>query len=132
MSALSTADPEDATSFYEALFGWSTETFGNGDEAVLLYRLPGYVGGEPQQPVSRDVVAVLLPAIDGPGSRWDVNFWVDNIDETVTKGKELGGSIVVPPFDTPISRDAVIADAQGAVLSLSEVPRAAPQSASSD
>ena len=31
------------------LFGWTTEAFGR---PVTLFRLPGYVGGEPEQPVS--------------------------------------------------------------------------------
>ena len=28
---------------------------------ATMFRLPGYVGGEPQQPVSREVVAVMVP-----------------------------------------------------------------------
>ena len=50
MSALSTPDPEGANAFYGAVFGWETDAFG----PATLYRLPGYVGGEPTQPVSRE------------------------------------------------------------------------------
>ena len=39
------------------MFGWTTETFDTGGGEVALFRLPGY---EPQQPVRRDVVAVML------------------------------------------------------------------------
>ena len=52
MSALSTPDPEGCKRFYAEVFGWETETFGLGDEEVTMWKLPGYVGGEPQQPVS--------------------------------------------------------------------------------
>jgi hypothetical protein len=55
MSLLSTPDAEAATAFYGAVFGWQTEDFGG----ATMLRLPGYVGGEPQQPVPRDVVAVM-------------------------------------------------------------------------
>jgi uncharacterized protein len=48
MSALNTGDPDAAKAFYRALFGWEAEPFGAGME---LFRLPGYVGGEAQQPV---------------------------------------------------------------------------------
>jgi predicted enzyme related to lactoylglutathione lyase len=122
MSALTTEDPDDASTFYKALFGWRTEAFGSGADAVLLYRLDGYVGGEPQQPVPRDVVAAMVNSIEGQGARWDVNFWVNDADETAARAEELGGRIVTSPFDTSISRDAVISDAQGAVISVSEVP----------
>lgn len=72
------------------------------------------------------VTAVMVPlGADQPvgaPSHWSVNFWFDDPDATASKGGELGGRIVVPPFDTPISRDAVIADAHGAVSSVSKVP----------
>jgi len=121
MSALSTDDPGEASTFYNALFGWSTETFGSGDDAARIYRLDGYVGGEPQQPVPRDVVAVMVTSTEWQGSRWGVNFWVNDADETATNAKRLDGKVVVAPYDTAISRDAVIADAQGAIFSVSKI-----------
>ena len=75
-SALQTADPKAAGAFYEAVFGWAPETWG----PMTLFRLPGYVGGEPDQPVPRDVVAVMMPA-DGTAS-WNVDFRVDDADAT--------------------------------------------------
>jgi predicted enzyme related to lactoylglutathione lyase len=39
---------------------------------------------------------------------------------------ELGGEVVVPPRDTPVSRDAVLADPQGAVFSVSKVTVGGP------
>jgi hypothetical protein len=62
MSSLHTSDPEGAKAFYGAVFGWRPEVFGAGGIQMTLWRLPGYVGGEPEQPVPRDVVAVMVPA----------------------------------------------------------------------
>ncbi len=68
MSQLNTRDPEGAKAFYGAVFGWETDTFDMGEGEITLWRLPGYVGGEPSQPVSREVVGVMVPmsGIDPP------------------------------------------------------------------
>jgi predicted enzyme related to lactoylglutathione lyase len=119
MSQLNTRDPEAVKAFYGAMFGWSTEEFGEG---ITLWRLPGYEGGEPEQPVSREVVATMgerFPADVPP--HWSVNFWVADTDAIADKAAELGGKVVVPPHSTPVSRDAVLADPQGAVFSVSKV-----------
>ena len=121
MSILNTRDPEGAKAFYGEVFGWETDTFGE----VALWRLPGYVGGEPEQPVPRDVIGVMAPTSEDETAppHWSVNFWVADADATADKAAEkLGGAMVVPPFDTEISRDAVIADPQGAVFSVSTAP----------
>jgi uncharacterized protein len=122
MSHLTAPDPERAAAFYGALFGWTTETFGEGAGAITMFRLPGYVGGEPQQPVSREVVATMGAANGGAAAGWSINFWERDVDASAAKAVELGGSAVAPPFDTPISRMAVLADPQGVAFSISDVP----------
>jgi hypothetical protein len=112
MSALSTPDREGAKAFYGAVFGWTTSEFG----PATMFHLPGFVGGEPQQPVARDVVAVMVP---GEQAAWNVDFWVDDVDAAAERAKSLGGAVLSPPFDTPIGRNAVLADPAGAVLSVS-------------
>ena len=74
------------------------------------------------QPVPRDVIGVMMPAEGDRPASWDVNFWVGDADESAARAAELGGSIVVAPFDTQISRDAVLAHPQGAVFSVSTAP----------
>jgi uncharacterized protein len=115
MSQLETADPERAAAFYGELFGWTTESFGS----FTMFRLPGYVGGEPTQPVSREVVAVMAPAEEG--ARWFVDFWVDDVDAAVERSEHAGGSTVRPPADGPVGRSAVIADPAGVAFSISHV-----------
>jgi predicted enzyme related to lactoylglutathione lyase len=119
MSLLHTSDPEGAKRFYAELFGWQAE----GDE-LTLFRLPGYVGGEPQQPVPRDVVAAMLP-LEGAGqeSHWSVDLWIDDTDAAAETASRLGGTVVVPPNDSPIARHAVLADPEGAVFSVTTIRR---------
>jgi predicted enzyme related to lactoylglutathione lyase len=117
MSALSTADPEGAAAFYGAVFGWQTEAFG---PEFTLFRLPGYVGGEPEQPVARDVVAAMSAGRDG-AARWNVDVWVADTDATAVKARERGGAVLVGPHDVPGFRNAVIADPAGASMSISQL-----------
>jgi predicted enzyme related to lactoylglutathione lyase len=88
--------------------------------------LPGFVGGEPQQPVARDVVATMMPvdppdAGDSAGSRWGLDFWIADADSAVAAVEELGGSVVAPPADNPAFRTAVLADPNGATFSVSQL-----------
>jgi len=91
LSELHTSDVESANIFYEALFGWQPEPFGPRGAQTTLWRLPGYVGGVPQQPVPRDVVGLMHRiATDGaPGPEdphWSVEFWVDDVDAAAEHG----------------------------------------------
>lgn len=124
MSALQSIDPAASKAFYGEVFGWSDEAFDAGGGELTLWRLPGYLGGEPQQPVPRDVVAVMLP-IAGEGangqsqSLWSVDFWIDDADAAAAKAQQVGGAVVVAPRDIPGFRNAILADPHGAVFSVS-------------
>jgi predicted enzyme related to lactoylglutathione lyase len=128
MSFLNTPDPAGAKRFYIPMFGWDTETFDVGETEATLWRVPGYVGGEPQQPVSREVVAGMMPTGSGQQAgvppHWSVDFWVGDVDATAENAAQLGGTVVVPPHDTPGFRNAVLADPQGAVFSISRLSAA--------
>ncbi len=125
MSRLDTPDPERAAAFYGAVFGWTTEAFDLGEAgSFTLFRLPGYVGGEPQQPVSREVVAVMAPAPAGSPARWTPDFWVDDVDATVATAVERGGRAVAEAADSPVGRTAMLADPAGAQFSVSRVSAA--------
>jgi len=117
MSSLATPDPDAAASFYGDLFGWRTEAFG----PATMIRLPGFVGGEPSQPVARDVVAVMVPS-DGPAA-WNVDFWIEDVDAAAELTRELGGTVVAPPYDVPQvgARQAVLADTAGASFSVTRM-----------
>lgn len=123
MSSLNTGDSERAASFYGAVFGWETESFG----PAVMFRLPRYVGGEPTQPVPRDVVAMMFPLGDETADEapafWGVDFWVADVDAAAAKTPELGGRVVSPPAELPGApfKSAVIADPDGATISVSQL-----------
>lgn len=122
MSSLRTDDPGGADAFYNALFGWEAQPFGPPEANAALYRLPGYVGGTPTQPVPRDVVAVRMPAEPGEDARWALDFWVDDAEDAAARAAELGGTVVAAPYDAPPAfRQALLADPQGATFSISQL-----------
>ncbi len=127
---LNTRDVEGAKSFYGAVFGWETMESGGG---FGMWTLPGYGDhlerGDPDLrkrladfggPVGfEDVVASLVPIPDDQPdmpAHWGVTFAVDDADATAKKATELGGTVVVPPFDAPWVRMTVLTDPQGATF----------------
>ena len=121
MSRLNTTDIDSARSFYSAVFGWEPETLVMGEQTATLFRLPGYVGGEPEQPVPRDSVAVMMDGEPGMPPHWSVDFWIDDTDAAVERAVAAGGDALAAPFDIPMFRAAVLRDPQGAVFTISQL-----------
>ena len=117
MSFLRTPGPERAKAFYGEMLGWMTEAFG----PMLLWRLAGYVGGVPEQPVSRDVVAVMARSGDAEPAHWRADFWIADADAAAARATQLGGSIIADPEDAGPFREAVLADPAGATFSVSQL-----------
>jgi predicted enzyme related to lactoylglutathione lyase len=129
MSALATNDPEGAKRFYPEVFGWGIQSFDMGGAELTMWTVPGYVGGEPQQPVPRDVVAAMLPPSadgEGPPPHWDVDFWIADVDQAAAQVPELGGQVLAEPYDVPNTglRQGAFMDPQGATFSLTQPPGA--------
>jgi predicted enzyme related to lactoylglutathione lyase len=133
-NGLNTRDADGAKSFYGAVFGWQSLATGGG---VEMWRLPGYGDFlEQRDPGLRqrvadsggpegfeDVVATLNPiADDEPNvpAHWSVTFAVDDADATAERAADLGGQVVVAPFDAPWVRMTVITDPQGATFMASK------------
>jgi hypothetical protein len=119
MSMLRARDAEAAKRFYAAVFGWQAEPFAGGQ--LHLFRLPGYVGGVPMQPVPRDVVALMAPADEDPA--WGVDFWIDDADRAASVAREAGGQVLAGPYELPDGsfRQAVLADPEGATFTVSQL-----------
>jgi predicted enzyme related to lactoylglutathione lyase len=129
-NGLNTRDVDGAKSFYGSVFGWDTLDLGG---AAAMWTLPGYGDFlEQADPGLRermaevgapegfaDVVAAMNPiADDQPDTpaHWSVTFAVDDADAIAARAAELGGQVVVPPFDAPWVRMTVITDPQGATF----------------
>jgi predicted enzyme related to lactoylglutathione lyase len=142
---LNTRDVEGAHSFYGSVFGWQTAGIGGGAEG---WTLPGYGDWlerehhpKLRQQMARagapegfeDVVGSIIPIADGQPDippHWSVTFATADADATAAKATELGGRVLVPPFDAPWStgtytiRITVIRDPQGATFTASKfVPK---------
>lgn len=121
MSTLRTPDLAAAAPFYAAVFGWTAEPCEIGGLPGALFRLPGYVGGRPQQPAPRDVVAVAVQDDRLDAEHWSVDFWIDDIDVVVDRVAKRGGTVIRPPFEAAIFRRAVVACPAGAVFTVSQL-----------
>ncbi len=114
--AMSILYPHGASNFYNEVFGWTSEPYG----PLTLFRLDGFVGGEPWQPVPRDVVALMVRSDEGE-AHWGVDLWIADIDRAVRVAEERGGRVISPVESAPPFRRARIADSAGAVLTLSQL-----------
>lgn len=132
-NTLSSRDLAAAEAFYGPVFGWELLTVGDGAMwALPAYgdfleqRTPGMRKGMADMgapPRFEEVVAgALTIADDQPDvpAHWGVTFAVDDADAIATRAAELGGTVVVPPFDAPWVRMTVIVDPQGATFTASK------------
>ena len=109
-SELMTGDPAAAAAFYGPLFGWRIETVDMGGGPYHLLKVgETAIGG-----------IMKTPAEAGPmPPAWGCYVTVDQVDATVAQAAALGGKVIVPAMDIPgVGRMAVIADPQGATLSV--------------
>ena len=57
-----------------------------------------------------------MTPIDDQPAYWGVTFAVDDADAVADKAYDLGGKVVVPPFDAPWVRMTVLQDPAGAIF----------------
>jgi predicted enzyme related to lactoylglutathione lyase/uncharacterized protein YndB with AHSA1/START domain len=100
-------DAGAATKFYTSVFGWEATDFGHGMNYTVLKKDGQLVAGLMQRPKEQ------IPP------QWLAYVAVENIDQTIQKISELGGQVMMPPFEVPtIGRVTVFKDPQGASLAL--------------
>ncbi len=112
---LSTSDPKRAGDFYSALFGWDIAP-GEKDESGYLHIKNGeqFIGGIPPGTHRKP----------GVPPHWLAYFWVDDVDASAAKAKELGAQLFAGPMTIEnVGRMAVVADPQGAVFAIFHAAR---------
>jgi len=129
-NGLHTRDPEGAKAFYGAVFGWELLDMGMwalrpyGDHLEALNPGTRERTAELGGPERFEEVVAALSVIpdDQPDTpaRWDVTFGVADADAIAERAAELGGTVLVPPFDAPWIRGTVIRDPQGATFNANQ------------
>jgi uncharacterized protein len=116
---LLTRDHGAAVAFYQTAFGWETENLSDTHE--FRYTL--------LHPSGHDFLAGIMDASSflpaGTNSHWRIYWEVEDVDASVKRVSELGGSVTSEPADTPYGRMASVADPAGAEFSLRTGPRGA-------
>jgi len=128
-SELNTRDIDGAMRFYRAVFGWEADEVDMGAMAGTMLRLPGYADflekydpgigqrhadfGAP--PGFSECIGWILP-LENEELRphWSITFTVADTDAVVARARELGGTVLVEPYDVAPVRSAVLRDPAGA------------------
>jgi predicted enzyme related to lactoylglutathione lyase len=103
---LASPDLDASPGFYGELFGWQVEPIQGGPMRYLTIKNGDASNGgmretQPQEPPN-----------------WLVYFAVPDVDATLAKVNELGGSTLAGPFEMATGKIAVVRDPQGAVFAL--------------
>lgn len=108
-SDLSTPDPKRAGEFYSKLLGWQIMDDEKGTDYLHIKNGEHFIGGIPP-------VKTRPPGVP---AHWLPYFWVDDVDASAAKAKQLGANICLTPTSLEdVGRLAVIADPQGAVFAI--------------
>ena len=106
------AEPNDKTAgFYETVTGMKMVSMPMGDGTTYDgFSLDGTPDGM--------LAGTMAPPMPGIPPNWTIYFGAADVDATAAQVKELGGGVMVEPFDIPVGRMAVCTDPQGAVFNL--------------
>ncbi len=111
---LTCREPEAAKAFYGEVFGWTARDGAPGGQPYTRFALDG-----------RDIAGMIVMDARWPAhvpAHWMPYFAVTAADETAERCRALGGTVTVPPFETPVGRMAVLADPAGAAFSVIALP----------
>lgn len=106
-----TRDFRKVVDFYAQLFSWDMQV---SDE---------YAVAEEEGAAFAGLWNATAFAQEGEASLWQTYLGVEDIDAVAARVPELGGSVVRGPEESPFGRLCAIADPNGAVVTLAEVPK---------
>lgn len=100
-------EPATASGFYTDLLGWEIEIYKPGEMDYPMIKANDQTHGG------------FGPAQGGAPAHWLGHALVEDVDEAALRAEAAGGKVLAPAMDIPeVGRMAVIADPQGAALSL--------------
>jgi uncharacterized protein len=112
---LAAHDLPSARLFYEGLFGWRDEHCRHGGGSYTKLHSHGGAFGSMYQ-LSAERIR------HGTPSHWLPYLRVADMDEAIRRAVQLGGEVLVAPFDAGPARIAVVLDSVGAQIGLWEHP----------
>lgn len=104
-----TRDIEKAKDFFGQLFGWE---FADNPKSPTKYYIIKNKGKENGGLMQMDERWGEMPPA------WMVYFTVESAEKAVAKVSELGGKVVLPPFDIVVGRMAIVSDPQGGTFTV--------------
>jgi uncharacterized protein len=108
---LATRDIDGAARFFGAVFGHTFEALPDGPpEAYQVFKVSGHVAG--------GVIALPHDVPAQAQAHWLTYFWLDDVDAGAERVRELGGSVLREPTDSPYGRSATFQDPQGALFAV--------------
>lgn len=106
---LASADAKQSAAFLSGLFGWTVKEKEGEAPYWEFYLGEECVGGMLQ----------MDERWQGAPAHYMTYFTADDCDASAARAAELGGNVVMPPFDIPgVGRMAAVVDPTGAVFSL--------------
>jgi hypothetical protein len=106
---LNTTDQNAAKTFYSSLFGWDPQDSPIGEnEFYTMFNIGG-------RPAAAGFTMNAEQRAQGVPPHWGIYIEVENAEAAAAKAKQLGGTVVAPPFDVmDFGRMAVVQDPTGA------------------
>jgi predicted enzyme related to lactoylglutathione lyase len=111
---LRSTDPDAARAFYASVFGFTYTPLEMAGPAYATFSL-----GDDTSPMGG---TGDMMGNDGIPSHWLVYFAVADADASAAAARELGGTVMADPFDTPFGRMAPMTDPAGAVFWAVQLP----------
>ena len=110
---LHTREYDRCLEYYRDVFHWDVDTM----DPTPDFRYSTLKDGEGDDwSAGMMDVSGLIP--DEINAQWLVYFGSDDVDASVAKAEELGGTVLEPATDTPYGRMATLADPTGAVFKI--------------
>src|SRR5512132_1585894 len=103
---LASPDMDASAAFYRELFGWTIQPFEGSERPYLVITNGDHGNGG------------IRPAMEGEPPNWSAYFATDDLDASLAKVAELGGSPIMDPIDIQIAKIGPVQDPQGAVFAL--------------